>query len=133
MHAGVSRHTAMPHVPSFPCDISVQRYPIDQMFISMRVPQIGWELETSRIRNDDMVRPRKFALHSMRGDRKNAVASGRSKKTRLFRKQGCIHETIQQFDGEQAEKWITRHVYHRVGGSEHRCGLRRAEQHERRL
>ena len=80
MHAGVSRHTAMPHVPSFPCDISVQRFPIDQMFISMRVPQIGWELETSRIRNDDMVRPRKFALHSMRGDRKNAVASGRSKK-----------------------------------------------------
>lgn len=63
----------------------------------------------------------RFVQHAKQYE--NATASGRNKETRLCRKQRWIHETIQKFDGEQAEKRVTRYVYHRVGGFGHRCGL----------
>ncbi|KAI9433410.1 hypothetical protein H4582DRAFT_995242 [Lactarius indigo] len=74
--------------------------------------KIRWGLKTPRIRDKD-------DMHDVR-----------DKETRLCRNRVGYMKTIQQFDGEQAEKRVTRYVYHRVGESEHRCGLRRAEQHE---
>jgi len=91
--------------------------------------KIGSESETPRIRDNNMILPCNFALKSV-WRYENALVTTTYETEAHLAENRLNTQTIQQFDGEQAEKQVTRYVCHRVGGSEHRCELRRAEQHE---